>query len=164
MDCKAWRLDSQKERSAFKASDLGVAPVICYESVFGEYTTGYVKNGANALFIVTNDGWWDNTAGHKQHLLFASLRAIETRRPIARSANTGISCLINQRGDILQPTEYDEAATVKGTLLFNDTITFYVRYGDLIGRLAGFISILLLLNVIAKGALRRSQEKAEALS
>lgn len=149
---------TQPEREAFSSSSGRVAPVICYESIFGEYHTGYIKAGAEAIFIVTNDGWWDNTAGHKQHLAFASLRAIETRRAVARSANTGISCFLNQRGDILQPTEYGVEATVRGTIKFNDEITFYVRYGDLIARVALFIAAIIFLNTIAKGLLKRSEQ------
>jgi len=71
---------------------MKIAPIICYESVFGEFVTDYVKKGAQALFIITNDGWWKNTNGYKQHLYFASLRAIETRRQVVRAANTGVSC------------------------------------------------------------------------
>ena len=142
---------SQKDRGVFKSKEgIGVAPVICYESIFGEYMTGYIRNGAQAIFIVTNDGWWDDTAGHKQHLKFASLRAIEARRPIARSANTGISAFINQRGDIRNTTKYGEAIAIKNKIMLNDVITFYVRWGDLIGRIAIFLSILLLLNAFVK--------------
>jgi apolipoprotein N-acyltransferase len=149
---------SQKDRGVFKSKEgTAVAPVICYESIFGEYMTGYIRNGAQAIFIVTNDGWWDNTAGHRQHLLFASLRAIESRRPIARSANTGISAFINQRGDIREATKYDEAIAIKDKILLNDAITFYVRWGDLIGRIAIFLSILLLLNAFVKGRLALKQ-------
>ncbi len=145
---------SQGDRGVFKSKEgTAVAPVICYESIYGEYMTGYFRNGAQAIFIVTNDGWWDNTAGHKQHLMFASLRAIESRRPIARSANTGISAFINQRGDIRMATKYDEAVAIKDKILLNDAITFYVRWGDLIGRIAIFLSILLLLNTFVKGRL-----------
>jgi len=140
----------QTDRAAFKSEVGGVGPVICYESIYGEYTTGYVRHGANALFIVTNDGWWDDTAGHRQHLKFASLRAIETRRAIARSANTGVSCFINQRGDILQPTDYEETIAIKGTIQMNDEITFYVKWGDIIGRIGVFASLLLLLNTFVK--------------
>ena len=140
----------QKERTAFKSAVGGVGPLICYESVYGEYTTGYVRHGANALFIVTNDGWWDNTAGHIQHLKFASLRAIETRRAIARSANTGISCFINQRGDILQATKYGETTAIKGTILLNTEYTFFVKWGNVIGRVAVFLTLLLLLNSFVK--------------
>ena len=145
---------TQPERSVLSSKSGKVAPVICYESVFGEYVTGYIKKGAQAIFIMTNDGWWDNTAGHRQHLHFASLRAIETRRAIARSANTGISAFINQRGDILQATRYDEQAAIKGTIRFNDAITFYVVWGDAIARVALFAAILLLLNTFVRGRMK----------
>ncbi|MCB0520835.1 MAG: apolipoprotein N-acyltransferase [Lewinellaceae bacterium] len=147
----------QSYREAFASNSGRVAPVICYESIFGEYHTGYVKAGAEATFIMTNDGWWDNSAGHKQHLEFASLRAIETRRSIARSANTGISCFINQRGDILQPTKYGVEAAIRGTIKFNDKLTFYVKWGDLIGRIAVFTTAIFLLNTLSKGILKKAQ-------
>jgi apolipoprotein N-acyltransferase len=141
---------TQPERSVFSSSSGKVGPAICYESVFGEYYTGYIRQGAQAIFIMTNDGWWDNTAGHRQHLYFASLRAIETRRSIARSANTGISAFINQRGDILQPLPYNVTGAIKGTIRFNDEITFYVLWGDMIARLSLFVAALLLLNTVVK--------------
>lgn len=133
------------------ASDQGsIGAAICYESVFGEHYAGFVRRGAQAMTIITNDGWWDNTAGHRQHLHYASLRAIETRRSIARSANTGISAFINQRGEILQPTAYDEPAAIRGEVKLNDAITFYVKWGDLLGRIAFFVSIFLILNTITR--------------
>ncbi len=143
-------LATQPERAVFKSETARIGPAICYESVFGEYYNGYIKKGAQAIFIMTNDGWWDNTAGHRQHLRFASLRAIETRRSIARSANTGVSAFINQRGDISQPTRYGEATTIKGAIHLNDSITFYVRWGDVIARLSLFSAIILMLNIIVK--------------
>ncbi|MEK7257357.1 MAG: apolipoprotein N-acyltransferase, partial [Bacteroidota bacterium] len=149
---------SQPYREAFPSGSGKVAPVVCYESVFGEYHTGYVKAGAQATFIMTNDGWWDNTAGHKQHLQFATLRAIETRRSIARSANTGISCFINQRGDILQPTKYGVPAAIRGTIKFNDELTFYVRWGDLIARVAVFAAVIFLLNTLVKSILQKNKQ------
>jgi len=150
-------LGTQPEREAFFNEDktVGVAPVICYESIFGEYATGYVRAGANALFIVTNDGWWDNTAGHVQHNHFASLRAIETRRSIARSANMGTSGFINQRGDRLDGNPYGEMGFRRGKITLNDKVTFYVRYGDLIARIALFLSLLLLLLSFVRGRLAK---------
>ncbi|MBI1223896.1 MAG: apolipoprotein N-acyltransferase [Bacteroidetes bacterium] len=141
-------LGSQPRREAFPSESGRVAPSICYESIFGDYNGGYVRAGAEATFIMTNDGWWDNTAGHKQHLAFARLRAIETRRSIARSANTGISCFINQRGDVQQPTQYGEEAAIRQNIKFNRGITFYVRWGDMIARFAVFVTGLLLLNML----------------
>ena len=145
---------TQPERSVMSSDAGKVAPAICYESVFGEYVTGYIRKGAQAIFIMTNDGWWDNTAGHRQHLHFASLRAIETRRAIARSANTGISAFINQRGDILQHTRYNEPVAIKGAIRFNDAVTFYVLWGDTIARISLFASIILLLNTFVRSRMK----------
>ncbi|TVR79904.1 MAG: apolipoprotein N-acyltransferase [Chitinophagaceae bacterium] len=149
-------LGRQDYRGVFFTEDnKGIAPVICYESVYGEHVAEYINNGANAIFIVTNDGWWDDTPGYKQHLYFSSLRAIEGRKSIARSANTGISAFINQRGDILQPTEFWEPAVIRGVIYFNDYKTFYIRYGDYISRLAILLSIMSLLFAFVKGKTKR---------
>ncbi|WP_306353537.1 apolipoprotein N-acyltransferase [Flavobacterium sp. '19STA2R22 D10 B1'] len=137
---------TQQERSVFTANDnTKVAPIICYESIYGEFVTGYVKNGAQFLAIITNDAWWSDTQGHKQHLSLARLRAIETRRDIARSANTGISGFINQKGDITQQSKYNEKTALLGKVQLNDKETFYVRFGDYIPRIAGISIILLIL-------------------
>lgn len=138
----------------FKSDKAMLAPMICYESVFGEYVASYVKSGAAALFIMTNDGWWDDTPGHWQHLYFASLRAIETRRSIARAANTGNSAFINQRGDIVEKTKYGEAAVIKSTLYLNQEQTFYVRWGDFLARISLFFTLLFVLASLWQG-LRR---------
>ncbi len=138
----------QEFRDAFPSPQDGtrVAPAICWESVFGEYVTDYVTDaGAHFLFIVTNDGWWRNTAGHRQHNTFARLRAIETRRSVARSANTGISSLINQRGDELARLGWWKRSGLRGTLHKNDSITFYVKHGDYLGRIAVLLTVILLL-------------------
>jgi apolipoprotein N-acyltransferase len=135
----------QKDRAVFESKSGRIAPVICYESVFGDYTTDYIKNGAEAIMIMTNDGWWDLTPGHKQHLHYASLRAIETRRSIARAANTGISAFINQRGIIEKRTNYNEAKALEGKIQLNREITFYVKWGDFIGRIAVFLAGLLIM-------------------
>ena len=120
-----------------------VGTLICYESVFGEYVTEFVKKGADMLFVITNDGWWGNSPGHKQHLEFSKLRAIETRRSVARSANTGISGFINQRGDIIAQSKYWEQTALRNTLKTNDKQTFYVRYGDYIYKISVFLTTLL---------------------
>ncbi len=126
-----------------------VSPTICYESIFGEFFAEFVRNGAEVMIIITNDGWWGNTAGHRQHFTFASLRAIETRRSIARSANTGISAFIDQRGDPHQVTKYWEPAAIKGTVNANDRLTFYVEHGDYLARFASWCgAVLLLISII----------------
>ncbi|MCD4682639.1 MAG: apolipoprotein N-acyltransferase [Bacteroidales bacterium] len=134
---------------------LRVGPIICYESIFGGFCRDYVINGANVLFIITNDGWWGNTPGHKQHITFASLRAIETRRSIARSANTGISCFVNQRGDIFQATNYWERDVIVQDMNLNSELTFYARFGDYFGRISAFISAIFILITIVFGIKKR---------
>ena len=120
---------------------------ICFESVYGAYLSEFVQNGAQILFIITNDGWWENTMGHRNHFSFARLRAIEVRRSIARSANTGISGFINARGDVLDKLVWQERGTITRTLELNDRLTFYTRFGDYIGRLALYIFLLCILYV-----------------
>lgn len=153
-------LGTQPQRDAFRSTSGVVAPVICYESAFGQYVTDYVKRGAQALFVVTNDGWWDNTPGHIQHLHYSVLRAIETRRPVVRSANTGISAFINSRGDIYQRTHYNEAIAIRNTIHPQDKITFYVRYGDLFARIGGFLFFMWWLSSIVKWLQGSKQAKS----
>lgn len=138
-------LGVEKEAFNLVNKNIKIAPVICYESIYGEYVSTYVKKGANAIFIITNDGWWSDSPGYKQHLAYARMRAIETRRSIARSANTGISGFINQRGDIVQATKWWEQAAIKGTINLNTKQTFYTQSGDWIGRVFAALAVLLLL-------------------
>lgn len=140
-------LGSQEESSVFASehTTINTAPVICYESIYGEYVASYVSKGANLIFVITNDGWWDDTPGYKQHMAYSRLRAIETRRSIARAANTGISCFINQRGDALQTTAWWEAVAIKGVLNANDKITVFTMAGNYIGRIASFLALTLII-------------------
>ena len=120
------------------------APVICYESIWGNYVSKYVKKGAQFIAIITNDGWWGNTSGKDQHLQYAKLRAIENRRWVARSANTGISGFINQRGDIVQQTKWWQPAALNQEINLNEEITFYTQAGDI----AAYLGLVLALGGI----------------
>lgn len=137
----------QQEREIFQGKGA-LGPIICYESIFGEFVREYIAKGAEALVIMTNDGWWDQTAGHKQHLAYAQLRAIEQRKAIARAANTGISAIILPDGTIQQQTQYEEDAVITGQLPLHDDVTFYARWGDLTGRASLFIVIILVLQFL----------------
>ena len=147
---------SQPRRTPFTADSVAIAPVICYESVFGEYYTDYVREGAGAAFVLTNDGWWDNTAGHRQHLWFASLRAIETRRAVVRAANMGACAFIDQRGHIERRTYYGERGWLNGSVQLNDAVTPYVRFGDIIARVAVLLAVMVLLSNLARTLRRRA--------
>ena len=109
-----------------------------------------VRKGAGVIVIITNDGWWRNTPGYKQHMSFARLRAVETRRSIIRSANTGISCFINQKGDITEQTEWWKEAAINGNVNYNSVITFYVKHGDYIARISLILAVVLIILLIIK--------------
>jgi apolipoprotein N-acyltransferase len=140
----------QDEREAFFTADkkYAAAPIVCYESVYGEYVGEYVKKGANFLSIITNDGWWGDTPGYKQHLKYGAIRAVETRRSIVRAANTGISCVINQRGEISKASSWWKDDVISATINVNDKITFYTRFGDYLGLMAIYISVAIVAGVL----------------
>lgn len=120
------------------------APVICYESIYGEYVASYVEKGANLISIITNDGWWGNTPGHKQHLALAKLRAIETRRWVVRSANTGISAVIDEYGTIKESKAWNVADVFQYNIPVKTQLTFYVRHGDYLYKISAVFAVLLI--------------------
>ena len=146
----------QEEISLLHAGETPLGCAVCYESVYGEYCTGYVRKGARGLTVITNDAWWGRTPGYVQHLSYASLRAIETRRDIARSANTGISAFIDRRGSIVAATPWWEEAVLRGRIALYDDETFFVRHGDQVGRLAVFVCLLLLAAALLASVRKRA--------
>ncbi|MFM7766963.1 MAG: apolipoprotein N-acyltransferase, partial [Bacteroidota bacterium] len=123
--------------SLFTGCDgLKIAPVICYESIYGDFLSYSIRQGAGLIFIITNAGWWDDTPGYRQHQAYARLRAIEFRRSVARSANTGISCFIDQLGDVHQATSWWVPTAIRQKINYNSELTFYARYGDFLGTLS----------------------------
>ena len=138
---------------------VGVA--VCYESAFGGYVSEFARKGADLLFVITNDGWWGDTPGYKQHFEFSKLRAIENRRCIARSANTGKSGFFNQKGDVLQCTEYWKEDVIKATLKANTIKTFYAKHGDYLYRIAMWMTFgLLLATMVLTFVIARRNDEA----
>ena len=131
--------------------DVPLGCAVCYESVYGDYCRGYVLKGARALTVITNDAWWGDTPGYRQHLSYASLRAIETRRAIARCGNTGISGLIDSKGRIVEQGPWWQPAALHFRLPLSDDLTFFVTHGDITGRLCTFTFLLLLAAALVKG-------------
>jgi apolipoprotein N-acyltransferase len=155
-----------------------VAPIICYESIYGDYVSEYVKDGASWLAVITNDAWWNNTPGHKQHFSYAKLRAIEQRKWVVRSANTGISGFIDPLGrttmrsgwyqgrddrsaevaldkhlDDGKMTQVGTQLALSQTIYLNQYITIYNRLGD------GKILVILLLSMLFLSWFNRKQEQ-----
>ncbi len=127
---------------------LGCA--VCYESVYGEYCTEYVKAGAQAMTIITNDAWWGDTPGYRQHLSYACLRAVELRRDIARCGNTGISCFIDRRGEIVSQTGWWTRGTLAGEVHLSTEQTAFVRHGDIVGRVCTLVFLLLAAMLVVR--------------
>ena len=138
----------QEEISLLHPGGVPVGCAVCYESIYGEFCTGYVRKGAQLMTVITNDAWWGDTPGYRQHFSYSRLRAIELRRDIARCGNTGISAFIDQRGDVLERGPWWESTTLSGTVNLNSRQTYFVRHGDICGRLSTFAFLLLLLNLL----------------
>ncbi|MFI3332964.1 MAG: apolipoprotein N-acyltransferase [Rikenellaceae bacterium] len=144
------------ERVVFDDPAAKVGVAICYEALYGDYFGEFVRGGAEAMFVVSNDCWWDNTPGYRHLFSMCALRAVEHRRAIARSANTGISGFISSRGDKLEMMGWDERGVLSASVPICSTITFYTKFGDYIARIAVFMTILSLLNYMVYRVRRRN--------
>jgi apolipoprotein N-acyltransferase len=133
---------------------LGI--LICYEVIFPELAREQVRNGANLLITITNDAWYGKTAGPYQHFSLAVLRAVENRRVLARSANTGISGFIDPVGRLLDLTPLMEEAAVVRELPLLDTQTVYTRFGDVFAGACLFVAAA--AAVFAQFGLRRRKK------
>ena len=146
-----------KEHSVFENEGVKIGPSICYEGIYGEYFGGFARRGAELMALISNDGWWGNTPGHKRLFDFSRLRAIETRRSIARSANTGISGFISPRGTTIgERLEWNEEGVLTTSLELRDDMTIYTRYGDWVARIAGYVALLGLMYYVAYRVRRRN--------
>ncbi|MBK7098824.1 MAG: apolipoprotein N-acyltransferase [Sphingobacteriales bacterium] len=119
-----------------------IAPAICYESVFGEYVSNFSKLNADLICIMTNDGWWKNTQGYKQHMSYARLRAVENRKWVARSANTGISCFIDPYGNVVQQLGWDKEGALKQEVAAFTGKTFFAKHGDILSKLFSVLTVV----------------------
>lgn len=142
-------VDSVRKVFTHPSTGVRLGTAICYESVYGAYFAEFVRRGAQVMAVITNDGWWGDTPGYRQHFGFARLRAIETRRAIARSANTGISGFIDPRGRVIESLGWNRRGSLTARLSLGEGETFYVRYGDWVARTALYVLILSVLYFIA---------------
>ena len=129
---------------------------ICYEGLYVNFYGGFVREGARALLISSNDGWWGDTPGHKHLFSIARLRAVEHRRAIARSANTGKSGFISARGDVGQTLGWEQRGVITAEVPLNSELTFYTRYGDCLARISEYILLLSVLYYVAYRYKRRN--------
>jgi len=138
-------------------SDIKVAPLICFEDTIGELTRRFVlpsetSPGANLLVDITNDGWFQRSAGSHQHLANAIFRCVETRRPMVRAANTGVTCFVNEFGRVTQKLQDETGSTFTEGVLTGEVkvpieheLTFYTRHGELFARLCAAVTVIAIL-------------------
>ena len=115
----------------FDINDYKFGAMICLESIFPHLSRQFVRDGANFLVYVVNDGWYETAPEPQQHSSRAIFRAIETRRPVIRCANTGISMIINQTGNITDQLELNTKGSMIADISPSEGLTFYVKYGDI---------------------------------
>jgi apolipoprotein N-acyltransferase len=142
-------LGIEKSPQVFRVKEK-LAPIVCYESIYGDFVSKQVKQGARFLTVITNDGWWGESPGYKQHFSFASLRAIENRRWVIRSANTGKSGVFDEFGRIQKETKYWEDAAFTHSIPLLERMTFYSKHGDYIGIISAIFFLIILCTAIVK--------------
>ncbi|WP_321280353.1 apolipoprotein N-acyltransferase [Marinifilum fragile] len=138
---------SRNETNYFMADSTAIVPVVCFESIFGDYCAKRIPESNGFICMITNDGWWKNTPGYMHHFNFSRIRAIETRRDYIRVANNGISAHINSKGTIIAKTSWWNKTILSGNLSLLSGRTFYSEHGDYIGRTCLFFALLLLIFV-----------------
>ncbi|MXW22078.1 MAG: apolipoprotein N-acyltransferase [Candidatus Dadabacteria bacterium] len=112
--------------------NLRIGPLICYEDIMAELSRNYVKTGANLLVNLTNDAWFGRSVAPHQHLLLSIPRAVETRRYLVRSTNSGISAIVSPTGEIEARTDIFTTENLKGEVVLIDSLeTLYTRVGDI---------------------------------
>ena len=136
---------------------IPVGVPICYESIYPEWCKGYVEKGASLIAVITNDGWWGNTPGYRQHFSYSRLRAIELRRDIARCANTGISAFIDQRGEVIEQSGWWVPYVLHGKVNLSEKVTFFASHGDIVGRVCTFVFILMALALAVRFIIYRKK-------
>jgi apolipoprotein N-acyltransferase len=141
--------------------NVKVAPLICFEDTIGELTRQFVlptetTPGANLLVDITNDGWFLHSAGSHQHLANAVFRCVETRRPMVRAANTGVTCFVNEFGRVTQKLQDDKGSTFTEGVLTGEVkvpmeheLTFYTRHGELFAKLCAAVTGIATLAIFA---------------
>ena len=131
-----------EEDKVFKVDGVGFTSMICFESTFPEINRRHVQKGSDALVYLVNDGWYKTEPEPTQHARQSIYRAIENRRPVIRCANTGISMIINERGDVLEQLPLNTKGKLNTTIVKTNHKTFYTRFGNV------FALILLLISSV----------------
>jgi len=134
----------------YNKNEISYGGVICFESTFPWIFNNFVQKGAEFMVVVTNDGWYETAPEPQQHAKQSIYRAIESRRTILRCANTGISMIINPRGNIEHQLELNTSGTIESMVYPEKRITFYTQYGHKFPEIIGYVILLLMIGLFIK--------------
>jgi apolipoprotein N-acyltransferase len=137
--------DSGEQFTVFDLGATRFSGMICFDSAFPQQARQLVRDGAEFLTVITNDGWFGKTSGPFQHAKLSVFRAIETRRSVVRCANTGVSALIDPAGRTLQSAGIFQKAVLIGDVTTSSSTTFYTEWGDLFSQFVGGIGLIVIL-------------------
>lgn len=129
---------------------LKIGGVICIESIYPDFVAGFVQRGANLIVVVTNDSWYGYSSGPFQHKEISVLRAVENRKTVVRTANGGVSCIIDPLGRTISSTKLFTRDVLVGNAVIQDGMTIYSRYPLIFPLLSSFISIGTILFFVYK--------------
>ena len=146
--------------SPLLGEDISVGPLICFESIFPEIARSHVRQGVDLLVNITNDAWYGYSSAPYQTLIMSVFRAIENRRPLIRSANTGFSAFIDHRGEILSQTDlFSREILVKRIPLVESFMSFYTQNGDIFAGGCLMASIIILILKYYRSMLKSFKKK-----
>ncbi|MDR1952625.1 MAG: apolipoprotein N-acyltransferase [Elusimicrobiota bacterium] len=141
-------LERGNDKEIFRYKSLYIGTLICSENFYPDIARDFVLNGAKVLTNHTNDAWFFKTAAPHQHFIMNVFRAIETRKTILISANSGVSGAVEASGKIIYASAVFEAGIIPISFIQNDYKTFYVKYGDVFVLVCGIIFAICLLFVL----------------
>jgi len=147
-----------KKLNYYNKDSVAFAPNICYESIYGDWTSKFVKEGADIICIMSNDGWWGQTYGYKQLLQYGQLRAIENRRWIARSGNTGISGVISPKGELIKGSTFWTRDAILAEVYPVQKLTLYTQLGDYINRTLFLVCLFIFPSILVKWFINRKRK------
>ncbi len=142
--------DPGDEYTVFNNGKADFSVGICLESAVPNLYREFTKRGAQFLLIITNDAWFLRSLEVYQHLAIGRFRAVECRRSLGRCANTGISSFIDPYGRIIKTLGLEKRGYLIHNLALNNKITFYVKYGDIIGKIGIFVSLMSIIFLLIK--------------
>lgn len=122
-----------------------ISTAICYESIFPDLVRQFAKKGSELFVVITNDGWFGESSAPYQHLRMGVMRSVENRRWMVRTANTGISAIIDPYGKIEAETPIGVRTILDGNAQFRNDTTFYTRYGDVFAYANVFAAAVMLV-------------------